>query len=536
MLNYELQTENIDYGTQKLSLLVVGKGLTACIVTSAIEALGLCAVNTDDITPYSGLFHSCDQASLQSILEPLSKASFLSRTSLNATPLEIAQNGHGFSVTFDNGLQRTFSCVFLAVDTLPAPLPEGIPKEAKVFEPEIKNSLPGQSICFLLDYKEITDPAIGLSAIRTALDNQLAGGESVVILQHTPVKGFFGESLYESARIAGVKFIRFGDHQPKILSVNDSKDAAFRFRIEVKDIIQNGDDIIVECHEIFPAINPISTNVPAAFNKLLSDETDTNGSLIQDSVHCVAGKSFRRGVYCVGPASGCVDLIQTLNAAATNAVDAKFWVEQIVHNMREDIMTVSDQCVRCLTCLRLCPHIAISLKAETSRSSVIVSSSRCLECGICVAECPMTALDLNAFSEGLFIKLLQRLQDEGAGKHVVVFGCYRSAGRAMSVVQLLEEAIFFPVSCAGRLSESILSATVLACARGVLVLGCHHGNCRSNNGTDWAKARVESICGRLNSVLSNSVIVSYQTLAANEPARMVKIVNEFVGSTKQTCD
>ena len=61
MLNYELQTENIDYGTQKLSVLVVGKGLTACIVTSAIEALGLCAVNTDDITTYSGLFHSCDQ-------------------------------------------------------------------------------------------------------------------------------------------------------------------------------------------------------------------------------------------------------------------------------------------------------------------------------------------------------------------------------------------------------------------------------------------------------------------------------------------
>ncbi len=62
MLNYELQTENIDYGTKKLSVLVVGKGLTACIVTSAIEALGLCAVNTDDISPYSGLFHSCDQS------------------------------------------------------------------------------------------------------------------------------------------------------------------------------------------------------------------------------------------------------------------------------------------------------------------------------------------------------------------------------------------------------------------------------------------------------------------------------------------
>jgi heterodisulfide reductase subunit A len=455
---------------------------------------------------------------------------------LNSNPAEIVQCSEGLEITFDNGQKKTFACVFLAVDALLPSLPEGIPKEIKVIKPELKNAQSGRSICLLLDYQEITDPAIGLSAIRTALENQLSGGESVVILRHTPVKGLFGESLYEASRLAGVRFVRFGDHLPKFFSIKDSKDASTRFRIEVKDIIQNGDDIIVECHEAFLATNPILENVPMAFKKLLSDETDMKGGLIQDSVHCVAGKSFRRGIYCVGPASGCIDLAQTLNAAATNAVDAKSWIEKLQKDMHEDKMTVSDQCVRCLTCLRLCPHMAISLKAETSRSSVIISDSRCLECGICVSACPMTALDLNGFPEGIFVKLLQRLRGEGAGKHVVVFGCYRSAGRAMPLVPMHEEAIFFPVSCAGRLSESILSATVLAGARGILVLGCHHGNCRSNNGTDWAKARVESICGRLNSVLSNSVIFSYQTMAANEPARMARIINEFVECTKKICD
>ncbi|MFH0958560.1 MAG: hydrogenase iron-sulfur subunit [Pseudomonadota bacterium] len=537
MLNSELQTENIDCGTKKLSVLVVGKGLTACIVTSALESLGIHVVNTYEIRPSSELFHSCDQESLEKLLDALATIPSVSRTVLNSNPIEIVQCDDGFSVTFDSGLQRTFACVFLGLDTSLAPIPEGIPKEAQVFRPEIKNWQAGQSICFLLDYKEITDSAIGLGAIRAALDNQFAGGQSVVVLQHTPVKGLFGESLYETARIAGVKFIRFGEQPPRIFSLEDSKDGANRFRIDVRDVIKSGDNISVECHEAFVATNPInhlSNYVPEVFTKLLSDETDIKGNLIQDSVHCLAGKSFRRGVYCVGPACGCVDLLQTMNAAATNAVDAKSWIKNILHAPFEGKMTVSDQCVRCLTCLRLCPHMAISLKAEPSRSSVIVSGPKCLECGICVAECPMSALDLDAFPEGLFLKLMQRLREDTTGKHVVVFGCYRSAGRAMPFVQMHEEAVFFPVSCAGRLSESVLSTTVLAGARGVLVLGCHHGNCRSNNGTDWAKARVESICGRLNAVLSSSVAVSYQTLAANEPAKMAKIINDFIGSTKKS--
>lgn len=119
----------------------------------------------------------------------------------------------------------------------------------------------------MLDYQEITDPAIGLSAIRTALENQLSGGESVVILRHTPVKGLFGESLYEASRLAGVRFVRFGDHLPKFFSIKDSKDAPTRFRIEVKDIIQNGDDIIVECHEAFVTTNPIFRKCSIGFQK-----------------------------------------------------------------------------------------------------------------------------------------------------------------------------------------------------------------------------------------------------------------------------
>ncbi len=56
------------------------------------------------------------------------------------------------------------------------------------------------------------------------------------------------------------------------------------------------------------------------------------------------------------------------------------------------------------------------------------------------------------------------------------------------LIELPAGVLFFPVPCAGRVSESILWATLAAGAKGVLAIGCHHGNCASQNGTDWAVA------------------------------------------------
>lgn len=106
MLNCELQIQNIDCETKKPSALVVGKGLTASIVTSALETLGIDVVNTDNLVPSAGLFHSFDQDSLKEILEPLSEVSTASRTCLNSNPAEIVQCGEGLEITFDNGQKK----------------------------------------------------------------------------------------------------------------------------------------------------------------------------------------------------------------------------------------------------------------------------------------------------------------------------------------------------------------------------------------------------------------------------------------------
>lgn len=533
MLDHELQSRTSEFEKKTKSALVVGSGLTACIVISALETLGISVAINGQIGLADGLFHSCERKSLTSLMGSLSRVPEFSRQNFNSKPIEIIRCDNGFSVTFENGAEGTFACVFLAVDCVMSPIPDTLPKETMPLTPSISYPPPRRSMSFILDYYEPTDPSIGLSALRLAHDNQAAGGQSAVFLQHAPVRGLYGESLYEASRQAGVHFVRFGDERPKVMTYNHKDSGARLFRIEARDITQNGDNIVIESDDGFVATNPIFSNFPEVFNTLLYDEIDSRGGLIKDSMRCVAGKSFRRGIYSIGPASGCFDLVQTMDVASTAAVDAKSWIGKLQKQTSENKMTVLDQCVRCLTCLRICPHMAISLKPETSRSTVEVSASRCIECGICVAECPMTSLELNSFPKDAFTDLFKRLKKNPFGEKVVVFGCHRSAGRAVSSIEIPADVIFFPVSCAGRLSESIMSAAVLAGARGVLVIGCHHGNCASNRGTDWARARVESIYSKLETVFTGSFAVSHKTLAANEPFRMAEIINEFVESTKQ---
>ncbi|MHB8202406.1 MAG: hydrogenase iron-sulfur subunit [Desulfomonilaceae bacterium] len=511
------------------SALVVGNGLTASMVVAAINSVGLDVTHARFGSNSSTLFHSCDNESFITFLDQLIEQ-LPTVEGPQREPTEIVPCENGFLVTFDSGESHEFGSVFLAIEGTLKPASKDLPAEVTTITPDRPTASVVSSVCFLLDYKEITNPSIGAHSIRVALENQVAGGHSFVLLRQTPVKGLLGETLYEAARLAGVRFLRYGTKLPKIERLSTPIESSDRFKVSVADIIESGEEISFDCDCVFVGANPIIERLPDGFRNLLSEETDQQGFLIQDSVHCLTGKSFHKGVYCVGPSSGCVDLFETMMTAACTAVDAAAWLNLANTPQSEEKMSVTEQCIRCLTCIRLCPHSAITLNAEASRSNVKVSTVRCVECGICVAECPRTALDLNSFLEDSFSSLIDRLKTETSEDAIVVFGCYRSAGRAISEINLPGNVIFFPVSCAGRLSESILSATLATRVKGILILGCHHGNCRSNNGTDWARVRLANMSKKLGSLFGKVGVISYKTLAPNESARMLRLINNFSSS------
>jgi len=54
----------------------------------------------------------------------------------------------------------------------------------------------------------------------------------------------------------------------------------------------------------------------------------------------------------------------------------------------------SDECIRCLTCIRTCPHQAVELRATEDVVAAYVVPEACWGCGMCVANCPVRAISL----------------------------------------------------------------------------------------------------------------------------------------------
>jgi len=54
----------------------------------------------------------------------------------------------------------------------------------------------------------------------------------------------------------------------------------------------------------------------------------------------------------------------------------------------------SNVCIRCLTCVRTCPHAAVEIAAYEQVTAARVVDLACYGCGACVANCPVQAISL----------------------------------------------------------------------------------------------------------------------------------------------
>jgi heterodisulfide reductase subunit A len=440
----------------------------------------------------------------------------------------VHRKGHLFKASIGPNEEETFGCVFISpgvpLAATNGSLPAGV-------EPVSGNS-PMQEparIAFLLDYPISSAPAVGMVAFRQALENTRAGGTSWVLFKHAPVVHLFGETLYEKAKLAGVRFLRFGDAAPVVQGADGASGGQGPFQVTIDDVIDR-EPIVFECDKVKVATNIEASSVPAPALETADGDLDLAGFLLSDSIHCHSGRSFRNGVFAVGEATGSVDLLKTLAKASAAAVSARAWMIEAAAKQDEQTVTVGLECCRCLTCDRICPHAAISFEGGVGRSQIQVSGPVCQECGICVSECPQLALDLNRMPEADIAAFLKDLEARRGENPVVVYGCQRSGGKLAESAELPPSVIPYSVPCAGRISETILWATLAAGATGVFVVGCHHGNCRSDSGTDWAGARVGRILEALGFAQSADAPVGFATVAPNESARFEKLVNEFVAS------
>ena len=506
--------------------LVLGNGPSGLLCAKALTDIGIPVTMVKTDSPGHSLYCSSPEVDMEQYLRSLDTA--LQQVDLvePKRAVNIHRNGNLFEADWGSGKRRLFGSVFVTTQTAMTPVPMGLPQGAASVLPQGLTSA-GKTVAFLLDYGSRSNPSAGMTAIRQALDNVHTGGESYVCMQHVPVAHPFGEMLYEDAKRAGVQFYRFGEVPPLVEAPSPETSDKPRLRITVNEIIECGEPVVIETDHLVIAGKPDASSIPPELKEILSHEQDEEGFLISSSIHCHSGRSFANGMFAVGESTGTIDLVRVVAQAASAAVRARGWMLWALSRTDSEAVTFTDECVRCLTCLRLCPHHAISFVGGAARSTIQASAAACQECGVCVSECPRLVLDLVYFPEQAISSFVENVSQDPDARPVVVYGCQRSPGRAAARISLPDDALLLTVPCAGRISESVLWATLAAGVKGILVVGCHHGNCESDNGTDWAATRVAAVVEKLNLPERVPAPIHYTTVAANEEARFKRIVTEF---------
>jgi quinone-modifying oxidoreductase subunit QmoB len=248
------------------------------------------------------------------------------------------------------------------------------------------------------------------------------------------------------------------------------------------------------------------------------------GDLQADSVWLLPTKSNREGIFIVGSAPDTDEIIdgQTEGLATANEI------HELLKNKKIEILNDAavvdiDKCVLCLTCMRICPHAAISIDVENK--AAFVSAVICQRCGTCAAECPVGAIQLPRYNDE------QVAAELGDKPQITVFACENSAypaasAAAISGSQWQQGIQLIRVPCAGKVDPRDVLRALESGAKKVMILGCHLENCQYLSGSRRAAKRIE----RLNNAMEQAGVdkgrVAFLQLASVEPHKFIEYVSK----------
>jgi coenzyme F420-reducing hydrogenase delta subunit/Pyruvate/2-oxoacid:ferredoxin oxidoreductase delta subunit len=335
------------------------------------------------------------------------------------------------------------------------------------------------------------------------------------------VSGAGLEALAREARAAGVLFFKFTHSTPEIRQGADGM-VQLDFLDELTgEGLRLAPDLVVVDEDVRPSAYAVE------LGRMFELESDAAGFLQADNVHRLPVSTNRRGVVVAGPARDAgLDPAAEAAGAVLELLAAAGRSEAAVRSAAID----PGQCIRCLTCYRVCPYRAVALNTRPT-----VQTEACERCGICAVECPREAIRIPGLQLEDVVTLIRsgRPKTPSAAPYIVAFCCRRSAGPAAraalveapawkATVNLIE------VPCAGSLSKELLLSALGEGADGVLVLACHEDNCHSRHGNVLARSRSQLASDFLRESGAGDRRLMFGTLAANMPRELEAIVSGFI--------
>jgi len=353
----------------------------------------------------------------------------------------------------------------------------------------------------------------------------------------------FKEKYYNLARDKGILFIRFDEKKPPIVKKENKK---------LKIIIERADigEISVESDLVVLSMGMVPNKDNSDLAKILKVPLNQDKFFLEAHVKLRPSDFATDGIYLCGTARGSADITESIaqaNSAASRAVTIlskeTFKAEGVIANVNED------KCIGCGRCVEICPYRAIQmieipkqlgLYEQVVKKAHIINAV-CKGCGTCFAECPDSAITMKHFGVKQINPMIEEavvpMEDEWSPR-IVAFLCnwcsYAGADLAgVSRYQYPPNVRIIRVMCSGGMSRSYILRAFSEGADGVIVSGCHIGDCHYISGNEKAYPRMEQLKKLLRKIGIEEERFRIHQVSASEGKQFSEIITNFTEDIKK---
>ena len=376
-------------------------------------------------------------------------------------------------------------------------------------------------VAFLVGLEGGSDPAVLAHAL-SAIDSlqKMDKVQAYVFTRQVKVAASGMERRYRACRENGTLFFKFDEAGPTFQDGPEGTVMVFK-----DPLLGNELELIPDLLVVDEYVRP-----PASLKPLLDITPLSRLSapfLQPESTRFSGAQTPRAGILGIGPSRGTLDPDVIESEVEAVVVALKEWSHE---DHREALPGPPEvdaaKCAMCLTCVRLCPHGAMSFHTVAA-----ADPASCVRCGICAVECPMGAITLPPCTgeTEMDSRIRLGLAAAGGSRKILAFICSRSAHQALETVSagIREKLIPVVVPCAGTIAVSHMIAAIRYGADAVMAAGCFTGNCASGYGTVLAAERAARTREILSQAGMNPELVRFVPTAGNTPAALITAVREM---------
>jgi heterodisulfide reductase subunit A-like polyferredoxin/coenzyme F420-reducing hydrogenase delta subunit len=367
------------------------------------------------------------------------------------------------------------------------------------------------------------------------------------------------EEYYTKAREAGIKFIRYEvAEEPKVVrnghlisgaafttksNSNPSLGSRTSLQVSVMDVgLRRRLDLPADL--VVLSVPTVAPKENQALAQMLKVPLDGDGFFLEAHIKLRPVDFATDGIFVCGLAHGPKFVEETIVQAQAAAGRAATILSQAQIESQAMVPYVDlDKCIGCRVCESVCNYQAIQVQ-ETSKGKKAQSLlAACKGCGVCSVACPQTANMLGHFTDPQLLAQIKafgeapRISKNGFEPKILGFLCnwcaYAGADLAgVSRLQYQPNFHTMRVMCSGRIDPAFIVEAFLQGIDGVMVLGCHPGDCHYAVGNLYARDRMAYLQRVMEQVGLDARRFKLDWVSASEGARFAEVVNAFTNQVR----